>query len=96
MHTAIIATSLQLIRTQGYDSLALVGAGSAAYACFGVYLAYTIFEKNKRSKEIGFGALITHALGGVAEPGMISLLLTNGQLMGIQIISAFLGSLYMA
>ncbi|MDO4192840.1 MAG: hypothetical protein Q4D24_06020 [Erysipelotrichaceae bacterium] len=89
MHTAIIATSLQLIRTQGYDSLALVGAGSAAYVCFGVYLAYTIFEKNKRSKEIGFGALITHALGGVAEPGMFSLLLTNGQLMGIQIISAF-------
>lgn len=53
-------------------------------------------RKTNDQKEIGFGALITHALGGVAEPGMISLLLTNGQLMGIQIISAFLGSLYLA
>ena len=95
MHTAIIAASLQLIRTQGYDSLALVGAGSAAYACFGVYLAYTIFVKNKRAKGIGFAALITHALGGVAEPGMFSLLFTNGQLMFIQTVAAFLGSLYL-
>lgn len=95
MHTAIIATSLTLIQTQGYDSLALVGAGAAAYACFGVYLAYTLFEKDKKQRAVGLGALITHALGGIAEPGLFSLLLTNGHLMCIQSIAAFFGALYL-
>lgn len=95
MHTALIATALQLIGMHGYDSMALVGAGAAAYACFGVYLGYTIFEKNRKSREIGFSALITHALGGIAEPGMFTLLFAHWELMCIQIISAFLGSLYL-
>lgn len=95
MHTAIIATSLTLIQTQGYDSLALVGAGAAAYACFGVYLAYTLFEKDKKQRAVGLGALITHALGGIAEPGLFSLLFTNGHLMCIQSIAAFFGALYL-
>ena len=38
---------------------------------------------------------MTHALGGIAEPGMFSLLFTNGQLMCIQIVAAFFGSLYL-
>ena len=95
MHTAIIATSFILIEKQGYDSLALVGAGAAAYACFGIYLAYAIFEKDRRMKRIGLSALMTHAIGGVAEPGMFSLLFASGHLMRIQIVSAFFGSLYL-
>ena len=95
MHTAIIATALQLIQTQGYDSMALVGAGAAAYACFGVYLAYTMFVRDPKEKQIGFGALITHALGGIAEPGMFSLLFTHGQLMCIEMIASFFGALYL-
>ena len=95
MHTAIIATTLTLIRTQGYDNMALVGAGAAAYACFGVYLAYTIWEKDGKAKSIGLSALLTHAVGGVAEPGMFSLLFTNAHLLCIQIVSAFFGALYL-
>ena len=95
MHTAIIATSLTLIQIQGYDSLALVGAGAAAYACFGVYMAYTLFEKDKKQRAVGLGVLITHALGGIAEPGLFSLLFTNGHLMCIQSVAAFFGALYL-
>ncbi len=95
MHTAIIAAAFTLIEKQGYDSMALVGAGAAAYACFGIYLAYAIFEKDNKTRAVSVSALLTHAVGGVAEPGMFTVLLTNGRLLSIQIISAFFGALYL-
>ena len=95
MHTAVIATAFALIDSQGYDSIALVGAGAAAYACFGVFLTYTALEKNKEARAIGLGALITHAVGGVAEPGMFTLLFPHAHLMCIQCVSAFFGALYL-
>lgn len=60
MHTAIIATSLTLIQIQGYDSLALVGAGAAAYACFGVYMAYTLFVKDKFLERSEYSVFCEH------------------------------------
>lgn len=95
VHAAMIATAFAMINTQGYDSVAMVGAGAAAYACFGIYLSYTLFVKNRKSKAVGTAALLTHAVGGIAEPGMFSLLFTHGYLLVIQIISAFFGALYL-
>ncbi len=64
-----------------------------------IYLVEKLLKRrlNETAQFIGMPileTLITHALGGAAEPGMFSHLLTNWPLMCIQIISAFLGSLY--
>lgn len=95
MHTAMIATAFVLIEKQGYDSVALVGAAAAAYACFGVYLAYTVLVKDSKKRAVGLGAFLAFAVGGVAEPGMYTLLFTDAHLMCIEIVSAFFGSLYL-
>ncbi|MDO4539314.1 MAG: PTS transporter subunit EIIC [Coriobacteriales bacterium] len=95
MHTAIMATAFNLISTQGHDMVAMVGAGAASYGCFGLYLAYTLFVKDKRQKQIGLSAFLTHAVGGVAEPGMFSLLFTHARLMIIEMVAGFLGGFYL-
>lgn len=95
MHTALLAVAFILIQYQGYDSVAMVGAGPAAYACFGIYLAYALLAGNGDARAAGANALSSHAVGGLAESAMFTVLYAHKPLMGIQIASAFLGALYL-
>lgn len=95
MHTALLAVAFILIQYQGYDSVALVGAGPAAYACFGIYLAYALLAGDRDARTAGASALSSHAVGGLAESAMFTVLYAHRELMGIEIASAFLGALYL-
>lgn len=95
MHAALLAVALILIQFQGYDSVALVGAGPAAYACFGIYLAHALLAGDGDARAAGANALASHAVGGLAESAMFTVLFAHRELMGIEIASAFLGSLYL-
>lgn len=95
MHTALLAVAFTLIQYQGYDSVALVGAGPAAYACFGIYLAYALLARDGDARADGAKALSSHAIGGLAESAMFTVLFMHRPLMGIEIASAFLGALYL-
>ena len=95
MHTALLAVAFILIQYQGYDSVALVGAGPAAYACFGIYLAYALLSGDEDARAAGANALSSHAVGGLAESAMFTVLYAHRPLMGVEIVSAFLGALYL-
>lgn len=95
MHTALLAIAFILIQYQGYDSVALVGAGPAAYACFGIYLAYALLSGDDDARAAGANALSSHAVGGMAESAMFTVLFMHRPLMGVEIASAFFGALYL-
>lgn len=95
MHLTLLATALVSLTTIGYDNTVLVGSTAGTYACIAIYLAYFLKSKNAREKQLGLTVLISQAFGGVGEPGMFGVLFRYPKLAIYEMVSAFIGGLWM-